>query len=185
MDNTPFKAVPVNVDSPSKASSSKLKRKAMDDVDDTHKNLKDTSELKQPRPKKTKTENAPDAVAKKPAKAKDVVAQTAASADCAGASGPKPPPRNCHQCARSYDNPESMCSVSFSRWSMTLTTARLDLVQCTYKRPKGQRCVHKYCKACLRNRYERDINEIRSCSPDDAPNAEREKHADGVEYHFQ
>ncbi|KAI0630129.1 hypothetical protein C8Q77DRAFT_243894 [Trametes polyzona] len=70
----------------------------------------------------------------------------------------------CHQCARRYD-PSAV-------------------VQCTYLR-SGKQCVLKYCKACMRNRYQQDADDVRSRSPTESAVETRAKHAAGVQYLFQ
>ena len=118
--HTPFKAVPVNVDSRPNASSSsaKMKRKAPDDA---QKVPKDAGDVQLPRPKKPKTENALNgSVVKKNDKTPKEV--TKGSRDAAGegdASSSKTPPRNCHQCARTME-PDSQ---SFFRGRVRHLTA--------------------------------------------------------------
>ncbi|KAI0030808.1 hypothetical protein K488DRAFT_53426 [Vararia minispora EC-137] len=46
----------------------------------------------------------------------------------------------CHQCSRQYPAP--------------------DFVQCTFSGHKGTQCNAKYCKPCLRNRYEIDMDSV-------------------------
>ena len=103
VDTTPFKAVPVNVDTQhaeSPSTSKQLKRKTPDDL---QKSIKDASDVQQSRPKKQKLENASDAMPKKP----KVKADKALTEGAEASTDPKPPPTNCHQCARTVIQPES------------------------------------------------------------------------------
>ncbi|KAI9067407.1 hypothetical protein FKP32DRAFT_1609544 [Trametes sanguinea] len=79
-------------------------------------------------------------------------------------SGALPHAGRCHQCTRPVDP-----SVS---------------VRCTALRPTGKQCVFKYCKACMRNRYQQDINTIKSRGVK-IPTEERSKHATDIDYVFR
>ncbi|PIL35898.1 hypothetical protein GSI_01558 [Ganoderma sinense ZZ0214-1] len=159
--STPFKTVATNVDnlpSPSTASAS-LKRKS---PDASHDMPKSNDDPQPPKAKKTKAENpsTKDAPVKKTTK-------TTNASD--GPTTPKSKPSDgtlrCHQCARLVD-PSA-------------------IAQCTFTRPKGERCTLKYCKACLRNRYQQDIADVKSQSPEGCPDEVKAKHASGTEYIFQ
>ncbi|TBU61621.1 hypothetical protein BD310DRAFT_920405 [Dichomitus squalens] len=154
--NTPFKAVPTNVDNlPSPSGSPSLKRKLPDASDDT---LKPNDEHQPPKAKKPKTENPfkQDAPTKKLANASNAGAQKSKVNDGS---------LRCHQCAR--------------------LVGPSGIAQCTYKRTSGERCMCKYCKACLRNRYQLDIDTVKSRSPEGCSDEEKAKHAPGTDYVFQ
>ncbi|KAI0705095.1 hypothetical protein C8T65DRAFT_577776 [Cerioporus squamosus] len=158
-ESTPLKAVAINVDNaPSPAStSSQLKRKTPDDMRTT---AKQTDDTQPPRPKKTKTENADASVAaKKPSKS------VKATTDTGDASRPVEGLVRCHQCSRQM-----------------LPT---DMALCSFKRPNGQRCSFRYCKSCVRNRYDQDLLVIHARLPQDATTEERAQHADGVDYLYR
>ncbi|RDX39477.1 hypothetical protein OH76DRAFT_1491109, partial [Lentinus brumalis] len=157
--STPLKAVPINVhNAPSRAStSSQLKRKLPEDA---HTTTKQKDDAQAPRPKKSKTENAEAAASvKKPSKT--VKADTDSRDAAKVAEGPV----RCHQCSRQM-LPE-------------------DMALCSFKRPNGQRCSFKYCKSCLRNRYEQDLPAIHATKPEGATSEDTAQHADGVDYLFR
>ncbi|KAM5540200.1 hypothetical protein V8D89_006019 [Ganoderma adspersum] len=159
--HTPFKTVATNVDnhpSPS-ISSASLKRKS---PDASHDMPKSNDDPQPPKTKKTKTENP----SKKDAPVKKTPKITNASdAPVTPKSKPSDGTIRCHQCARLVDP-----SV---------------IVQCTFTRPRGGRCPYKYCKACLKNRYQQDIAAIRSQSREGCSDEVKAKHTAGTEYIFQ
>lgn len=70
--------------------------------------------------------------------------------------------------------------------SMTLCGPNICAViaHCTFSRPSGSRCTFKYCKACLKNRYQLDIVAARQ-SREGCPEEIKAKHVAGTEYIFQ
>ncbi|KAI1795662.1 hypothetical protein LXA43DRAFT_1167161 [Ganoderma leucocontextum] len=159
--NAPFKTVATNMDnhpSPSTSSAS-LKRKS---PDASHDMPESNDDPQPPKVKKTKTENS----SKKDAAVKKTPKSTNASDGLAiSKSKPGDGTLRCHQCARLFDSSA--------------------IAQCTFNRPSGERCTFKYCKACLKNRYQQDIIAIKSHSPEGCSDDVKVKHATGTEYIFQ
>lgn len=60
---------------------------------------------------------------------------------------------------------------------------------CTFKNPKakvaGERCRMRYCKACLKNRYEEDMDAIKSRDVAELSKKQKEKHVLTDGYYFQ
>ncbi|KAH9859078.1 hypothetical protein C2E23DRAFT_716870 [Lenzites betulinus] len=70
----------------------------------------------------------------------------------------------CHQCTRQFDP--------------------TGVIQCTSLRPNGRRCVLRYCKACLRNRYQENIEDLKASTAEGVSPEARAKHATHVSYFF-
>ncbi|KAH9942475.1 uncharacterized protein BXZ73DRAFT_41158 [Epithele typhae] len=153
--HTPSKGAAANV-ATSSAAPSGVKRKQREEIASMS---KDKNEVP-PSAKKVKRDGVSDAPAKK---IKEAIKDTTNVMDAPDSDSPRK--LYCHQCARSF---------------------QLDnMVQCTYKRHRGLRCGKKYCSACLRNRYLRDINDIRHDSPHNHPQSETQDHVEGEDYFFQ
>ncbi|RPD54734.1 hypothetical protein L226DRAFT_560379 [Lentinus tigrinus ALCF2SS1-7] len=164
-EGTPLKAVVMNVDnapSSSASTSSQLKRKSPEESQ-PHTMEKQKDDAQAPRPKKPKTENASRSDAKAPAKkpsnsAKDATNTGDASKAVEGLL-------RCHQCSRQM--------------------LPADMALCSFKRPNGQRCSFRYCKSCVRNRYQQDFLAIHARSPQNATAEERAQHVNDVDYHYR
>ncbi|KAI0744216.1 hypothetical protein C8Q80DRAFT_885422 [Daedaleopsis nitida] len=158
--NTPLKAVAMNVDNPP-SPASRLKRKTMEESPA----IKTKEDAQPPRPKKTKTDKSekPDHPSKQDTASKkrtDSARTTEGDASHADQDLVR-----CHQCARKFDNSAAL--------------------HCTLKRPNGQRCTFKYCRACLRNRYDLDLDVVKGKAPEAYADADsKDKHVGGVEYLF-
>ncbi|EIW63569.1 uncharacterized protein TRAVEDRAFT_62998 [Trametes versicolor FP-101664 SS1] len=151
----------MNVDHPEPSSSSptsnKLKRKSMGAPQTDHEGEGDA---RPPHSKKLKT---------------DARSKTNGAADPAGKSGKggKTEKKSdgqentvrCHQCTRQSE-PAAV-------------------IECTYLRPTGQRCVLKYCKACMHNRYEKDIGTLKASGAANATTEGRSGHAGGLDYIYR
>ncbi|KAH8107736.1 hypothetical protein BXZ70DRAFT_912347 [Cristinia sonorae] len=57
-------------------------------------------------------------------------------------------------------------------------------LQCTLK-VNDERCKVKYCKPCLRNRYDSDLDELRAKSGEAMPKSEKAKHISEESYYFE
>ncbi|KAI8993888.1 hypothetical protein BD414DRAFT_576506 [Trametes punicea] len=157
-ENTPLRAVAINVDRdkhPPSSTSKPLKRKSLDtsqgDCEVKH-------NPSQPKFKKAKTEDPTKSVVS------GEVAKTAKASAVQQSAKPQQDTVRCHQCTRQVDPSAA--------------------AHCTYLRPSGQQCVLKYCRACMRNRYEQDIHTIKT-EGTDVPSEERSKHASAVDYLFR
>ncbi|OJT06965.1 hypothetical protein TRAPUB_2166 [Trametes pubescens] len=160
-ENTPLKAVAMNVDHPEPSSSSptsnKLKRKSMGATQTDH---EDEGGVRPPKSKKAKIDAH--------SKANGVAEPTGKSGKGAKAEKKSDGQENtvrCHQCTRQSE-----------------PTAA---IECTYLRPTGQRCVLKYCKACMHNRYEKDIEVLKADGAANATTEGRSGHAGGLDYIFR
>ncbi|KAH9892790.1 hypothetical protein C8Q73DRAFT_73105 [Cubamyces lactineus] len=58
-------------------------------------------------------------------------------------------------------------------------------VHCSSLRPSGQQCVLKYCKACMRNRYQAEIDDIKAQGSTGITDDARKTHAADVPYTFR
>lgn len=179
-ENTPLKAVAMNVDHPEPSSSSptsnKLKRKSMGAPQTDHEGEGDA---RPPHSKKLKT---------------DARSKTNGAADPAGKSGKggKTEKKSdgqentvrCHQCTRQSEPAGKHTALRFLtvRSSLELVAA---VIECTYLRPTGQRCVLKYCKACMHNRYEKDIGTLKASGAANATTEGRSGHAGGLDYIYR
>ena len=178
--HTPFKSVATNVDNhPSPPiSSASLKRKS---PDASHDMPRSNDDPQPPKTKKTKTENPSkkDAPVKKSPKITN-----ASDAPATPKSKPSDGTIRCHQCARLVDpsgkHRSHACAGSGRRLNLYAV-----IVQCTFIRPKGGRCPYKYCKACLKNRYQQDIAVIRTQSREGCSDEVKAKHIAGTEFIFQ
>ncbi len=181
---TPLKTAAINVNKhpSSSISSASLKRKS---PDASHDMPKSNNDPQSPKAKKTKIEN--------PSKTDAVVKKTTKITNASdGPATPKSTPKSklsdgtlrCHQCARLVDplGKNANHSCAGNRRRLTIHAA---IAQCTFNRPKGERCTYKYCKACLKNRYQQDIVAIKNQSRDGCPDEVKVKHATGTEYIFQ
>ena len=63
----------------------------------------------------------------------------------------------------------------------------IDVVQCTRKlaRGPGGRCGAKYCRNCLHNRYNEDMDDIKKRSISSLAKKERDKHAVQDGFYFE
>ncbi|KAI0355707.1 hypothetical protein OH77DRAFT_1511521 [Trametes cingulata] len=152
-ENTPLRAVAMNIDHEEPASSSptsnKLKRKSMDA------SVGAQDAVLAPKTKKAKTDGHPEGTSVTTDKnGKSTKAEKTSEAQDNYV--------RCHQCTRQYDPSGNA------------------IIQCTYMRPSG-RCVLKYCKACLRNRYQEDIDAVR----ERGAAGSHENHTDAVPYVFK
>lgn len=90
----------------------------------------------------------------------------------------------CHQCTRQSEPAGKHTALRFLtvRSSLELVAA---VIECTYLRPTGQRCVLKYCKACMHNRYEKDIGTLKASGAANATTEGRSGHAGGLDYIYR
>ncbi|OSD07103.1 hypothetical protein PYCCODRAFT_1456638, partial [Trametes coccinea BRFM310] len=159
-DNTPLKAVAMNVDyaepSASSPTSKPQKRKSMDAPQAGQETSADHAP---PKAKKAKTN-----IHTERTNNTGGVGQTTQDSVAGKACGALPNAGRCHQCARLVEP--------------------LDALHCTALRPSGHRCVLKYCKACMRNRYQTDIHTVKSRDLNISAE-ERSKHATDIDYVFR
>ncbi|KAI0821692.1 hypothetical protein BC628DRAFT_1523476 [Trametes gibbosa] len=71
----------------------------------------------------------------------------------------------CHQCTRQF--------------------GPAGVIQCTSLRSNDRRCVLRYCKACLRNRYQEDIETLRTITADGTSAEARGNYAKDATYFFR
>ncbi|KAI0665936.1 hypothetical protein C8Q78DRAFT_1083504 [Trametes maxima] len=137
-NNTPLKVVAMNVDQVEDTAlaetSKKRKRKSMGASGAS----KDGQEGAQsPKPKKSKTDPHTEQEAITETRGKEVKEHRAEKKPELSEDAVR-----CHQCARQYEPS--------------------DVMHCTATRASGQRCVLKYCKPCMRNRYQEDCEAIKA-----------------------
>lgn len=179
-ENTPLKAVAMNVDHPDPSSSSptsnKLKRKSMGATQTDH---EDEGGVRPPKSKKAKTDAH--------SKANGVAEPTGKSGKGAKAEKKSDGQENtvrCHQCTRQSEPTGKHITLWFSTVRSSIESL-VAAIECTYLRPTGQRCVLKYCKACMHNRYEKDIEVLKADGAANATTEGRSGHAGGLDYIFR
>lgn len=94
----------------------------------------------------------------------------------------------CHQCNRKRDRSGECCHRHRSVVPL-LTMLRSEGLHCTYKNPRSkvhnERCRMRYCKACLKNRYQKDMDAIKSRDIAGLPKKDRDRHISTDGYWFQ
>ncbi|KAI0762100.1 hypothetical protein BD413DRAFT_585522 [Trametes elegans] len=135
-ENTPLKTVAMNADYTEASSpphtSNKRKRKSMDAPRASHEGGDSEHAPKAKKPKTTVHPKHPK------------LANVAGKDDKAANSDKEAKEDvtyRCHQCTRQFDSS--------------------GIIQCTAMRLSGRQCILKYCRACMRNRYQVDVDTIK------------------------
>lgn len=94
----------------------------------------------------------------------------------------------CHQCEKKRGNEGEYSYASYFHVVLINNSlCALVRLQCTLRDPKNrnERCRAKYCKPCLRNRYDQDFDELRAHTGEDMLKSEKAKHFNGESYYFE
>ncbi|KAI0369689.1 hypothetical protein BV20DRAFT_1020417 [Pilatotrama ljubarskyi] len=157
-EHTPLRAVAMNIDHEEPSSTSPTSNKLKRKSMDASNGTKDA--VQPPKSKRPKTDAGSEGESR-------TTGQAGKSAKADKAAEAQESHVRCHQCTRQYDPSGGT------------------VIQCTYMRPSGQRCVLKYCKACLRNRYQEDIDTIRASEAAGTSAETRTTHGNEVTYIFK
>ena len=91
----------------------------------------------------------------------------------------------CHQCNKKRD----ILGEYSSCHSDDDTDFHVEGIQCTLKDTSSNiqnaRCKAKYCEPCLRNRYEANMQEIKTHTTAEMTRRERDRHVPNVDYVFE
>ena len=77
--------------------------------------------------------------------------------------------------------------LSVSQWNRHQAESNLfaAAIHCSSLRPSGQQCVLKYCKACMRNRYQTEIEDLKAQGSTGITDDARKTHATQVPYVYR
>jgi hypothetical protein len=156
------------------------KRKAPD-----YPNNSDSSEQNSTRTKKQKVATAPQPDSQAAATPKAVQAATTNPTEASSELYPNGY-FYCHQCNRKRDRSREYYVRHMGEdW----TDVTPESILCTFKNPRaktlGERCKARYCGACLKNRYQLDMNELKSRSTSELSKKEKGQHILSDGYWFQ